>query len=53
MRSPVCHSLHYGLGADIFERGVFHGQNGANFFVFINAMIIAFTTFVKNTHLYG
>ena len=50
---PPWPSLHYATRADIFGRGDFHGQNGSQHFRFINAMIFAFTTFVKNNPLYG
>ena len=33
--------------------GGVHGQNGYKIFVFINVTIFTFTTFVKNTPLYG
>ena len=39
--------------ADIFEGGVFTDKTGLKIFVFINALIFAFTTFVKNTPLWG
>ena len=43
----------YAARANIFGRGVFTDKTGLKIFVFINAMIFAFTTFVKNTPLYG
>ena len=46
--------MHYAARADIFGRGFFFtDKTGLKIFVFINAMIFAFTTFVKNTPLYG
>ena len=35
------------------EGGVFHRRTGLEIFVFLNAMIFAFTIFVKNTPLWG
>ena len=40
-------------GLTFFEGGVFTDKTGLKIFVFINAMIFAFTTFVTNTPLYG
>ena len=41
--------MHYAF----LEGGVFTDKTGLKIFVFINAMIFAFTTFVTNTPLYG
>ena len=46
-------SLHYAIRDVIFELGVFHGQNGSKIFVFINATIIDFISYVKKTPPYG
>ena len=47
-------SLHYAARADIFGReGLSQTKRVSKFFVFLNAMIFAFTTFVTNTPLYG
>ena len=43
-------SLHYAIRDVIFELGVFHGQNGSKIFVFINAAIFDFITYVKKKH---
>ena len=40
-------------GWHFWKRGVFTDKTGFKIFVFINAMIFAFTTFVKNTPLCG
>ena len=40
-------------GLTFLEWGFFTDKAGLKIFVFINAMIFAFTTFVKNTPLYG
>ena len=40
-------------GWHFWKGGVFTDKTGLKIFVFINAMIFAFTTFVKNTPLYG
>ena len=46
--------MHYAARADIFGRGgVVTNKMGLKISVFVNAMIFAFTTFVKNTPLYG
>ena len=46
-------TMHYGIRAVKREEGVCYGQTGLKIFVFINAMIFAFITFVTNTPLYG
>ena len=40
-------------GLTFFEGGVFTDKTGLKIFVFINAMIFAFITFVTNTPLWG
>ena len=46
--------MHYAIRADIFGRGGFvTDKTGLKIFVFINAMIFAFITFVTNTPLWG
>ena len=46
--------MHYAARADIIGRGGgFTDITGLKIFVFINAIIFAFTTFVTNTPLYG
>ena len=41
------------LGGIKLQKGVFHSQNSSQNFCFLFAMIFAFTTFVKNTPLWG
>ena len=46
-------SILEGIKLKKHEGGVFTDKTGLKIFVFLNAMIFAFTTFVKNTPLWG